>query len=151
GPRLHLLGIWDTATAERRLEFGPGWGPAWVGAMPTSVSWSPEGKRLAIGTSQGEVKIADPATGKLMCTLSGHTSSIRSIVWSPDGKRLASAGDDGPVKVWDADHKQERLPLQGQNGNVFDLAWSPNGKRLASLSRLTPPATVKIYDAASGN
>jgi WD40 repeat protein/serine/threonine protein kinase len=140
------LEVWDTATAERRPAFAQRWGPF------SSVSWSPDGKRMAIASVSGQVIIADPATGEAMCTLSGHSNFVQSVAWSPNGLRLASASDDGTVKVWDPDQKQVPLPLQGQKGHAWDVAWSPNGKRLASCSFWNVmESKLNIWDATTGN
>ncbi len=68
----------------------------------TSVAFSPEGKRLALASFDGTVKMWDATSGQEMLTLKGHTSVVRSVAFSADGKRLASASEDGTVKVWDA-------------------------------------------------
>ena len=67
-----------------------------------SVSFSPDGKRLASASSDQTVKVWDATTGQEALTLKGHTSSVGSVSFSPDGQRLASASWDHTVKVWDA-------------------------------------------------
>ena len=36
-----------------------------------------------------------------MCTLRGHTDSVREVSFSPDGKKAVSVSDDTLVKIWD--------------------------------------------------
>jgi hypothetical protein len=67
-----------------------------------SVSWSPDGTRLATGSSDSTAKVWDAASGRELLTLKGYTVWVWSVSWSPDGTRLATAGDDGTAKVWDA-------------------------------------------------
>jgi tetratricopeptide (TPR) repeat protein len=69
--------------------------------MVLSVAWSPDGKTLASGSGDHNVKLWEAATGKLLSTLQEHTDIVRSIAWSPDGKTLASGSDDKRVKLWD--------------------------------------------------
>jgi WD40 repeat protein len=65
------------------------------------LAYSPDGKRLATGSSDLTVKVWDPATGQEVLTLIGHTSAITGVAFSPDGRRLASSTFD-EVKIWDA-------------------------------------------------
>ena len=67
----------------------------------TSVAFSPDGKRLAVG-SGGTVKISDALSGQELLALWGHTAGVTSVAFSPDGKRLATGSYDGTVQVWDA-------------------------------------------------
>ena len=78
-----------------------------------SVSFSPDGTRLASASMDGTVKVWDAATGQETLTLQGHAKGVRSVCFSPDGTRLASASMDGTVKVWDVATGQELLTLQG--------------------------------------
>src|SRR3989442_7954255 len=66
-----------------------------------SVTWSPDGKRLASASSDTTVQVWDASSGQMLLTYRGHHAYVRSVAWSPDGKRLASASP-GIVQVWDA-------------------------------------------------
>ena len=59
-----------------------------------STSFSPDGKTLASGDSDGEVYLWDVATGTLLWVNSGygHSWQRASVSFSPDGKTLASGG-----------------------------------------------------------
>jgi hypothetical protein len=66
-----------------------------------SVSWSPDGTRLATGSLDGTAKVWDVTGGRELLTLKGHAGEV-IVSWSPDGTRLATAGYDGTAKVWEA-------------------------------------------------
>jgi WD40 repeat protein/serine/threonine protein kinase len=63
----------------------------------TSLSWSPDGKRLATGNGEGTAKVWDAASGQELLSLQGS-----AVSWSPDGKRLATGKADGMVSIWEA-------------------------------------------------
>ncbi|MCI7034862.1 MAG: hypothetical protein MR963_04870, partial [Bacteroidales bacterium] len=74
------------------------------------VSWSPDGKYLASGSSQfngvediGCIKIWDVIGAKEIQTLYRHYWSVTSVSWSPDGKYLASGSNDNTIIIWGAE------------------------------------------------
>ena len=81
-----------------------------------SVSWSPDGTRLATGSGDGTAKVWDAAGGRELLTLKGHAGPVFSVSWSPDGTRLATGSEDGTAKVWDAAGGQRTPHPQGAYG-----------------------------------
>jgi len=112
-----------------------------------SVTYSPDGKRIATASQDKTAKIWDAATGQLLLTLIGHTGSVNGIVYSPDGKCIATSSDDHTAKVWDADTGEELLTLSGHTDWVFRIAYSPDGTRLVTASQ---DKTAKVWDAGTG-
>jgi len=123
----------------------------------TSVSWSPDGKRILTGSGDprnpgepGEAKVWDAEKGQEVLALKGHTGGVSSVSWSPDGKRILTGSKDRwdrTAKVWDAEKGQEVLALKGHTGGVTSVAWSPDGKRIVTGSGDT---TAKVWDAEKG-
>jgi WD40 repeat protein len=68
----------------------------------TSLAFDPSGTRLVSGDDAGALKIWNPASGRDLLTLVGHTRGITSIAFSPNGQRLASTGWDHTIRLWDA-------------------------------------------------
>jgi tetratricopeptide (TPR) repeat protein len=68
----------------------------------TSVSFSPDGKTIASGSSDNTIKLWN-LEGKLLKTLSGHSSYVTSVSFSPDGKTIASGSWDNTVILWNLD------------------------------------------------
>ncbi|AFW93625.1 MULTISPECIES: trypsin-like peptidase domain-containing protein [Nostocales] len=65
-----------------------------------SVAISADGRTLASGSYDKNIKIWNLATGKLIRTLSGHSHAVLSVAISPDGRTLASGGGDKTIKIW---------------------------------------------------
>ena len=87
-----------------------------------SVSWSPNGGRLASGGEAGTVRIWDGTDGRVARDAEGDEQGaqecVLSVSWSPDGERLASGGEDGTVRIWDARTGESLATLEGTTGRV---------------------------------
>jgi WD40 repeat protein/serine/threonine protein kinase len=145
------LDVWDTTTGKQLVLSTP-----YPFCSIFSGAWSPDGKRLALGTGQGEVRINDAATGRSLSILRGHGGSVWCVAWSPDGTRLASASYDGTVKVWDPNQPDEflgRAPraefAQSKSRGLCAVSWSPNGKRLVSAGAEHGPGFVQVWNVAA--
>lgn len=97
-----------------------------------SVTYSPDGQRLASTSGDGTVRVWDSHSGHELLKLNGHSGGGRVVAFSPDGRQLAAAGWNGSVKVWNTTDGQETIVRQRQSGeSVRSLAISPDGTRLA--------------------
>ena len=65
------------------------------------MAFRKDGKLLASGSSDGEVKLWDFPSGQTVHAFNGHSGAITGIVFHPDGKALATASYDHTVRLWD--------------------------------------------------
>jgi WD40 repeat protein len=93
--------------------------------------------------SDGKVRLWDVATGRIVVTLEGHTSSVFALAFSPDGKALASGSKDRTVKLWEVATGKNTASLVGHTSAVEAVAFSPDGKTLASGS---DDRTIKLWN-----
>jgi eukaryotic-like serine/threonine-protein kinase len=66
----------------------------------TTVAWSPDGTRIASGSTDKSVQIWKAETGEQTFFSSGQSDIIRSVAWSPDSRYIVSGSSDGTVQVW---------------------------------------------------
>jgi WD40 repeat protein len=118
----------------------------------SSVSFSPDGARLAIGTNEG-AWIADlrkPGSPPLrlggLYPPPGPDLPFASIAFSPDGEHVAGGTTRGDLRVYDLRAESYRL-FRGHTGAVTAVAFSPDGKRLASAG-LSPDWNIRLWDPA---
>jgi serine/threonine protein kinase len=63
------------------------------------LAWSPNNKLIAVGNSTGKIQLYWADTGKIMFTLSDHTSPITALSFSGDGRYIASAAANGEIRL----------------------------------------------------
>ncbi|MDR1348180.1 MAG: hypothetical protein LBJ63_07120 [Prevotellaceae bacterium] len=69
-------------------------------AFVDSLVFSPDGKKLAAGLSDGTIQLWDVLSGNSVRTLAGHQFYVLDLAYSPDGRILVSASDDKTIKAW---------------------------------------------------
>jgi RNA polymerase sigma factor (sigma-70 family) len=98
----HRIDLWEVSTGEPRARLErTGKGSGILDFSPDTLALSPDGNQLAVGASDGIVRLWDIANATEMGQFKGHQGAIRQLVFSADGRRLASAGGtDTTALVW---------------------------------------------------
>ena len=112
-----------------------------------SLVFSPDGEILAIGDSQGIIRLLNMQTGKIIGTFGKHKWWVFSLDFSPDGKKLVSSSLDQTVKIWDVPTGQLLHNLEGHTEWIWSVAFSPTEAIVASGCN---DKTIKIWDANRG-
>ncbi|MCX5377787.1 WD40 repeat domain-containing serine/threonine protein kinase [Streptomyces sp. NBC_00091] len=108
-----------------------------------SVSFSPDGRTLASGSSDRSIRLWDVPTRVGSSPFLDHDRSVTCLAFSPDGKTLA-AGGDSSVRLSDVPGRRGLGALSGLTGTVRSVAFSPDGKTLASGS--DESQTIRLWD-----
>ena len=76
--------------------------PGTIGNLVYTVAWSSDGKYIAAGYQNGQVKIWQYDIGKPVLIYTGHKENevIMSVQWSHNGYYIASCGFDKTVQIW---------------------------------------------------
>ena len=117
------------------------------------ANFSPDGKNLATGSGDNNVRIWDILTETPHYTLEGHKDWVFCCSFSPDCTRLASGGKDKKIIIWDA-VKGEMInkPLSGHKDYITSLSWEPFHKnsKCRYLVSSSKDKTCKIWDTITG-
>jgi serine/threonine protein kinase/WD40 repeat protein len=84
----------------------------------------------AASRGDGDPRVWDARTGRLLATLCDHTSPVRDACFSPDGETVWTAEVAGFVRVWEWRSARERWSVR-LPGEAWCLAASPDGLHLA--------------------
>jgi WD40 repeat protein len=116
----------------------------------SSVVWSPDGKKLVSGNSDGTLSVWRADTGELVKTLTGHSKGTSSVTWNPDGQTFASGSWDGTVKIWSLERDRELSYVyaesDGVRSGVSSVVWNPDGSTLAFANS---DGSLTLYDPSS--
>lgn len=71
---------------------------------------SPNGKTIASGSENGDMRLWDVETRKvIIATWTGHSDIMCTLSWSEDGERVASGSLDGTARIWDVNSNLKNI------------------------------------------
>ncbi|KAK3437660.1 hypothetical protein EUGRSUZ_C02322 [Eucalyptus grandis] len=140
----------------------------------TSVSWAPDGQRIAIGLQNSHVQLWDFSAQRQLRTLrgghrlrvgslawnnhvlttGGMDSEVCGLKWSPSGKQLASGGNDNLLYLWNRSRAflnsgtQSLHNIEAHTATVKALAWCPFQVNL--LASGGSDRCVKFWNTCTG-
>ncbi len=163
-PQRTLLGhkerVWSVAWSPNgeRLASAGGGAEVWIrdlnrkpvrffhldSALITTVAYSPDGKILLTGASDGTVQAWDSRELRMQESVRVHTGGLGVVQFSPDGSLIASAANVGVVLLR-TESLAEVLRIPGPTEGA--VSWGPKGETIAYCSN---ESDVKIIELATG-
>ncbi len=108
----------------------------------TAVAWSPDGRTLAVGSSEGTIALWSwPSKQPGASIMTRQT--IERLVWSTDGTTILAAGKGGIYRWSPPSATGEQIPIDPY---LIDLALQPHGGLVAVVSKT---GMVSLWDPAS--
>ncbi|MGL4554438.1 MAG: c-type cytochrome domain-containing protein, partial [Gemmataceae bacterium] len=139
--------VWDAKTGALARTVGG------FAERVVALAFSNDSKLLACGggapTAEGELKLIDPATGKVVQDIKAnvHSDTVFGVAFSPDDKSVVSGGADKFVKTFDVATGKFLKSFEGHTHHVMGVGWSGDGKLLASAGA---DNVVKLWDYEKG-
>jgi len=133
GPSTSPLVVWNWDTEEKLFE-------AAQAGSAEAIDFSVKGRRLAVGSPNGRVRIYSLPRGELLNDLepqrdSGQRGAPQTVRFSPSGEWLATWGQgDQFVEIWSLAVTQ-RLARLLHTDVVNGLSWHPQGHLLATACK----------------
>ena len=113
----------------------------------TALRFGPAARTLAVGGTDGSVRLWRVSTGEGRGLLRGHVGHITDIAFSPRATLLATASSDGTARVWRVGSGEGVSVLPGHENPVNDVAFSANGSFVVTSGR---DGTARVWRAETG-
>jgi len=132
--------LWTVATGLRKSTFTN------LSGTISAMAFSPDSLSLAVGETEGRIRILDVQTGAERVAFAGRLGRVTCLAYSFDGKALITMveGDpDAEVRRWDV--------KTGESRDLFTppaappVALAPDGSQLA-LPSPGDPAGIRVID-----
>ena len=97
-----------------------------------SLAYSPDGKELACGYSNGEIRFFNVKNGKVNKIINDHMIAVNTIEYSVDGKSIIATSADNITRIINANSHKITSRYGRFSGQITSMAFSPDGSLLAS-------------------
>jgi WD40 repeat protein/tetratricopeptide (TPR) repeat protein len=111
------------------------------------TAFSPDGKRVALATTEKAVHVFEVDTGQPAAPPLAHTDWVFHATFSADGKQLLTASRDHQARLWDWQAGRLLLPPLQHGDEVFDAAFHPTRPWLVTAAR---DGQIGLWETATG-
>lgn len=111
-----------------------------------NLAFSEKGDRLAVGCSNGKLKVYDLVSKTLVIDINAHTSWVTAVTFSSDGQYLITGGNDDKVKIWNNTGDLVRT-LSGHTGDISSVKILSDNSHILSSSK---DKTAKLWKFSDG-
>ncbi|HTI73085.1 MAG TPA: serine/threonine-protein kinase [Candidatus Limnocylindria bacterium] len=103
--------------------------------IPWSLSFSPDGQRLAAAGFGLGALVWNLSSGGEPLPLRGHNYQVWDAAFSPDGRSVATTGADRTLRIHPLFPVADAVVLEGHDDEVWSVAWFPDGQSLATSGK----------------
>jgi serine/threonine protein kinase/WD40 repeat protein len=117
------------------------------------IRFSEDGRRLASGSWDGQVRVWDPETATgISDSLKGHLGGVNNVEFTSDGQSLITSGDDLTVRMWHLSTGTETVTFRkaitiegrilSEDGNY--LVWTDQAPKRIRITRIQELAEAAL-------
>jgi len=96
------------------------------------VRFSPDGRYLALGWTNGNIEIKDASSHETLMVLDGDGFFVYGCDFHPNGRMLATITDDGMIRLWDLELKTLVRGVKALENHGHRVFFNSDGSMLAS-------------------
>ncbi len=129
-----------------------GTSPVLVDTINTGTSWgfataiSPANDKVAVGCSNGKMKIYNLSDGTLAHDVNAHANWVTTLAYSPNGNFIVTGGSDELVKIWSSTGSL-LFTCSGHTADIASVKITPDNNYVVSSSK---DDLIKIWNISTG-
>src|SRR5262245_54467731 len=155
--RVNKIRMWDVSSGREMISLDAGslsagtYDPLLNSGARDTFALSNDNRQCAV-TIGKMIKLFDPAAGRSLATIIGHTGDVIGVNFSADGNFLATTSLDSTIKIWDVSaaaitgRAELARTLSGIAIPVESAAFSDDGRALA----VSGSNTVSLWELNTG-
>jgi len=155
--QVNKIRAWEVSSGREMISFDAGslsagtFDPLLSSGTRGNFAFSNDYRQCAVA-SGNMIKLFDPAAGRSLATIIGHSGDVIGISFSADGKLLSTTSLDNTIKIWDVSaasitgRVELARTLSGMAIPVESAAFSSDGRSLA----VSGSNTVNLWELNTG-
>jgi len=111
-----------------------------------STAISPGNDKVAVGCSNGKLKIYNLPGGTISNDINAHPNWVTTVAYSTDGTKIVTGGNDDRVKIWSNTGKL-LYTCTGHSGDITSVKVTPDNNFVVSSSK---DKKIKVWNINTG-